>query len=398
MEKYTLTGHLHLRAEPRPDSDDRGVFPRGTVVEALGYNAAKTWAKVRIARLDGSIATGWMSMAYLTEAKPAPVQWQLGMNLREFAYYGSNVGIIKGTTDNLRNDQLNVCQAYGIKVIRFFASRSEQVFNLAAMIAQVKQALDLLQQFGMQAIIALDDSLSGANQYIHLNPDYHTANHGHLRTQYWKDKAYRNPYLTNVQQLVTTFANHPAVLMWELGNEFGLYPQPPQPGDERNFREFVREASGEIHRLAPSHLVSIGLVSTNEVFGQTPGATRRERENFAWQLYNLDSLHAVGVHYYKDNLSAERRDWIDIDYNVARRLNKLFYIGEIGALNTDGSRPRFFRDELTTWKGKAFTIMPWQLDSHTIPDWDIGIGDDRGIVRRRDSDYGAIMSTLQAFA
>jgi endo-1,4-beta-mannosidase len=243
----------------------------------------------------------------------------------------------------------------------------------------------------MQAIVCLDDSLNGADQYMRGNDAFHTGPDGHLVTRYWEQKAYRQAYIPNLRKIVGAFKTHPAVFIWELGNEYGLYPQPPQQGDATAFYEFAKEASGEIRQIAsPNQLVALGLISTHHVFSQSAAD---DRYTSAKRLYQLPSVDAVGVHYYRDNYD-DLKPFIKIDCDVAGELGKPFYVGELGAKEDSGNRPAYYASEIDGWKqADAMSVLLWQLDSSPM---DVGVSDDRGFARWKSvGDYQAILDQLK---
>lgn len=393
MERYRVTSNLHLRPIPVAKPPSLGVFSEGTVVEGIGFNAERTWLQVRIPKGDGSFHEGWMSLRFLKRIEgDKSLPWRLGVNMREFAYYGSGANKVKFTQEGLRAQQLTACRDNGIRLVRFFASQLQ--FDTAQSLTFIGKALDAIKAAGMQAVICLDDSLTGAEQYMPGNNAFHTGPLGHLNVKYWRTKAYRQNYLPHVRKIVSTFANHEAVLMWELGNEFALHPQPPQPGDDAAFLEFVSEVSQEIRdRVSPNQLISLGLISTHSVFSQSP---HDDRKHSARCLYALPSVDAVGVHYYRHDFSS-LKEFIDIDIAIARELGKPFYVGEIGAKHQNADRPTYYAQEVSRWKNAgAFSVMPWQLDSSAF---DVGIGDELGIARWRPGDeYQQILDAIKVFA
>ncbi len=395
MELYRTTNDLNLRPNPNANPPSLGVFKRGTVVEGIGINPEGTWLQVRIPKQGGGVFEGWMSLKYLTRLAAPPQRWRLGVNLRELAYYGSGAAKIIGTQKGQRAQQLSACRDTGISLVRFFASHHD--FKIDASIGFIRETLDMLwNDFGhMQAVVCLDDSLDGSDTHMAGSDKYHTGPEGHLTVDYWRKQAYWNPYILNVRKIVTAFKDHPAVAMWELGNEFGLYPQVPAPlpSDADNFYKFVKVASQEIRNLAPvNQLISIGLITTHAVYVQTPALDRYAASR---RLYELPTVDVVGVHYYKDKQD-ELADYIEVDRQVAHDLGKPFYVGEMGALINDGDRPAYYAGEINRWKGSALTVMPWQLDS--FAQWDTGICDTRGFGRWRDADYQPILDKLKALA
>src|SRR5262249_28867779 len=86
------------------------------------------------------------------------IPWRTGVNMREFAYY--NTGIVPHTVGNpqLQRQQLTKLKQMNVKLVRFYASAN--TLSTSQCISQVRQALDLLAEFNMQAIVCLDDSLN----------------------------------------------------------------------------------------------------------------------------------------------------------------------------------------------------------------------------------------------
>ena len=84
-------------------------------------------------------------------------------------------------------------------------------------------------------------------------------------------KGYRNPYtdptaLAAEKLLLTAvvdrFKDHPAIAIWNLGNEPDLFAWPP---DDRTGREWVRTMTGLVKSIDPNHPVTCGLHSANLV-------------------------------------------------------------------------------------------------------------------------------------
>jgi endo-1,4-beta-mannosidase len=80
---------------------------------------------------------------------------------------------------------------------------------------------------------------------------------------------YANPFTDPVslqaeelllQVVVSSFKDHPAIGLWNLGNEPDLFAWPP---DAQAGREWVRRMSGIIHAIDPVHPVTCGLHSLN---------------------------------------------------------------------------------------------------------------------------------------
>jgi endo-1,4-beta-mannosidase len=79
------------------------------------------------------------------------------------------------------------------------------------------------------------------------------------------DSGYRNPFTDPIaleaerlllRTIVGAYKDHPAIWMWNLGNEPDLFAWPPTAEDGR---DWVREMVGLIHNLDPHHPVTCGL-------------------------------------------------------------------------------------------------------------------------------------------
>ncbi len=315
------------------------------------------------------------------------IPWRTGVNMREFAYYGTHP--FQYTTTKLQNDQLAALQGLNVKVVRFWASQHDS--TLQASVAAVKHALDLILAHGMQAIVCLDDSLTGATLYIPGSDNYHNQAQGHLNANYWTDKAYLSHYIPQVTSIVSACKDHAGVLMWELGNEYLAVLPPPSgsPTTARStaFYQFAKTASELIKSLAPTHLVSTGLMNSRQISAYDGG----DLNAFAQKLYGLNSLDAISVHYY---LNDGEESYANIDIAAANALGKPFYLGEFGAKYDSGGRPAYYKQQLDAWKNKgAFLAMPWAFDCSSM---DIGVCDGDGC-GGRFGDFGDIKTQLASY-
>jgi hypothetical protein len=399
--QYSVTASAGLFVRRTPDSNSRdnilGKAAFGALVRGLEFNADRTWMRGTVVTDQGE-KTGWMSFRWLkaVEAdKPLPpptplppilkLDWRLGANMREFAYYGTHV--MPPTADEgLRARQLTVANAIGIKVIRFWAPHHR--FNTQQSIDQVGKALDVIRNFKMQAVICLEDSLTGAGFFIPGDEQFHTGPLGHLVKAYWLQERYQLHYLPFVEQMVHAFKDDPAVLMWELGNEFALHPQPaPEVKVAQSFRQFTGVATKLIKSISPTHLTGTGLVHFNHVHSPF-----EDRKAAARELYGIPTLDAISLHYYAHDAEY---DQMRIDIEVAKSLQKPFYVGEIGMERDTGDRVAFLDREIRIKRSEgAFMIMPWNLDS---AEWDANIGDIFAFSRRH-WDYQAVLEKLRQLA
>ena len=322
------------------------------------------------------------------------IPWRTGVNLREFAYYNTRVVPHTVGDDQLQRNQLTKLKQMNVKLVRFYASAN--TCTTPECITQVQKALDLIAEFKMQAIVCLDDSL-GSGFSVPGIGELPTDN-GHYIKSFWVDKIYNRLYLPHIQALVGQFANHPGVLVWELGNEYALHPRDPNPtpSDIEAFFKFAQIASKTIKNLSPKRLVSTGLANSRQISYalQTEDAFKA----FALRLYSIPTIDVICIHYYKGE-GEKNNGQIDTDIAKSAQVNKPYYIGELGALFAGNDRPTFYREEIQEWKdAKAFSVLAWQFDNSQF---DVGISDDKAMARRFGSivfnDFDALCNVVQSF-
>ncbi|MEV4881338.1 discoidin domain-containing protein [Streptomyces cyaneofuscatus] len=120
---------------------------------------------------------------------------------------------------------------------------------------------------------------------------------------YVTDTAYKTTMLTEIAKWVETYKNHPATLMWNVGNESVLGLQNCYSGAEleaqRNaYTTFVNDAAKRIHAIDADHPVT----STDAWTG-------------AWPYYkrNAPDLDLYSMNAYGD-ICGVRKDWVDGGY------------------------------------------------------------------------------------
>ena len=309
------------------------------------------------------------------------ISWRTGVNMREFAYYGTPAR--QHTTPALQRTQLEHLREMQVHLVRFYASCN--IFAAHQCSEKVLGALNLLQEFGMQAIVCLTDSL-GSEFTVQGNESFHAAVLGHLIKQYWHERAYESAFMEFARRLLDTCADHPGVFMWELGNEYAIHPQPASWGDAETFLEFARHASHAIKEAAPDALVSTGLVGTHHV------APQGEYDAYATMLYGQDTIDAISIHYYADD---GERDCALREAGLAKSLDKPYYVGEFGAPHDWPDRGAFYRSQLEEWQRKgAFSALPWAFDASPS---DVGVSDTKALARIHP-EFDGIAATLREFA
>ena len=308
------------------------------------------------------------------------ISWRTGVNMREFAYYGTDA--VRFTNADLQKRQLDQLQPLQVKLVRFYASFAQ--LTTVQCISRVRSALDLLQGAGMQGIVCLCDAL-GSPFVIQGDESYHQGPNGQLLKTYWHEKFYTRNYLPFAISMANSLKDHPALFMFELGNEYAIHPQPASVDDGQSFFEFAQQASEAIKNAAPRTLVSTGLVNSNHV------APSGQQQAFGTRLYSLPSLDAISIHYYADD---GEKAYMPVELSIAQAVNKPYYIGEFGAPEFWQDRAGWYRDQLQEWfTGGAFTCMPWAYDSSSS---DVGVSDNKAFAPIRPQ-YAEIRNSVQSF-
>ncbi len=120
---------------------------------------------------------------------------------------------------------------------------------------------------------------------------------------YVNDTAYKTNTLNDIKNWVTTYKNHPGVLMWDVGNEVILTTQDHWSGDRIEqqriaYAQFVEQVAQAIHAIDPNHPVT----STDAWTG-------------AWPYYKqyTPSLDLYAVNSYGAVCNV-KQDWINGGY------------------------------------------------------------------------------------
>jgi len=132
-----------------------------------------------------------------------------------------------------------------------------------------------------------------------------------------------------------TYAREPAILAWELGNEFRC----ERCLDARRLVMVVDELATTAQRLFPHHLIADG----GEGFDDDPrlyrGLSNRYPVSGALRasyhrLARLESLDLLSYHLYPEhwglNAAGDARIWIRRHEEIARKAGKVAYLGEYG--------------------------------------------------------------------
>ncbi|MBN2470016.1 MAG: cellulase family glycosylhydrolase [Anaerolineae bacterium] len=383
---YVIDNALPIYDRPDPAGTHVGTLPVGGRAE-LGVERRLVQDGWVWRPLNAAPETGWVrvynarTLARLLSRKPPAGQAQgrvrtdgrrfvldgrpfrfVGANLREFVFY-PRPDILPFAREEHQAEQLAAMTEMGMRVARLHACHRQVPVSDAREL--LGSALDRLHQHGLLALVVLNDALG--SYWVHGDERFHTHVLGHLdKHAYFHDEGYSENYLPFVRDVVSTYADHPAVFAWELGNEYAIHPQPATIEDGEAFLRFVQVVSDTIRANDLNHLVTIGLVNTGHVApNDRPGLNRFE---YGKRLYSLPNVDFLTVHFYEDN-GEEQNSLPDLE--IARQVNKPLVVEEWGAVG--GEQVGLTVATLQSWFGQgAAGLLQWGLSATRS---DIGVGD-----------------------
>ncbi len=306
---------------------------------------------------------------FLLDGKPFRF---VGANLRELPFYG-RTDILHLSESGLLVEQLAEMLVLGMRVVRLHACHNRVSVGEAR--GLLGTALDRIHEHGLLTVVVLNDALGSF--WVQGDERFHRHVLGHLdKVAYFHQEGFRENYLPFVRDIVSAYADHPAIFAWELGNEYAIHPQPASPEDGEAFLRFARVMSDVIRAIDPNHLVTTGLVNTGHVApNDRPGLNRLE---YGKRLYSLPNLDFLTVHFYEDN-GEEQNSLLDLE--IARQVNKPLIVEEWGARGSN--RAELTAAKLAFWFDHgASGFMQWGL---CATQFNIGVGDDEfGLDRYAD--------------
>ena len=196
----------------------------------------------------------------------------VGVNMRELAYYG-----YRGWKDGFLNEHdiarhLDKAAEMRAQVVRFYApyhldANRQPGTDVGEARRRIQIVLDALQKRNMFAIVCLDDNKeSGFN--VSIEERFRQPN-GKYNMEYYRNE-YKRTYIPFIEQIVPRFANHKAVMAWEVCNEVQINPNGAEDLVARNFNiflDFFSDCTKTLRRLAPNHLTATGVEDTSVLFG-----------------------------------------------------------------------------------------------------------------------------------
>jgi endo-1,4-beta-mannosidase len=160
-----------------------------------------------------------------------------------------------------------------------------------------------------------------------------------------------------------TYRNEPAILAWELGNEFR------NPGDADALLRWTAEMAGFIRQLDANHLIADGGEGFDDVPHLYAGLSNRHSVKGAdgcsfHRLVEIPELDMASYHLYPSNWRmndiADAALYIQRHEEIARDAGKVAYMGEFGKPASDPQRARIFAHWLAAANDSAGALL-WQL-------------------------------------
>lgn len=305
----------------------------------------------------------------------------VGVNIRAFLYAGTPQFPYYSRAD--REASLALLKAMGMRYVRFFVPHVD--YDTEAIIDKMHAGLDLLTSYDLEGVPVLIDSLGVSGHTFKAYQQYHRHDWGHLDKS-WFDHAYHYPYLGFVEKVVAEFGD--GVGMWQLGNEFGIRPQPCTSLDEDSFIRFARTTAQIIREHAPHTPISLGLADTAHVL--KGGNNDYDKAIDFYRQIPLADVVSCHIYNRRGYAVEEYPERVANDYRAAKALKRQFAFTEIGS-DLGTNRPVFESAVLGHYP--ADMVLRWGYMPTTS---DTGISDDRGW-RRDYSDFGQLQHLYQQY-
>lgn len=222
--------------------------------------------------------------------------------------------------------------------------------------ARLDRLVKVANRLGIRLILCLDTHQDFQPDQWPGNP-YNRLNGGPVDTpaKWFTDAGARRFYRYRLRYLVARWGAYPAVLAWELGNEFEGWPDAVLA----DVLKWQTEMSGELHRLDPAqHPVTVSWWS-----GSGPAAS-----------WDIPSLDLAQIHWYMNSsrlstTAAVRRLCLEL----AGKSKKPQVFGEF-SLRSDTppqNDPTGWALHNSFWSavhsGSAGIAMPWWMTTYVLP-------------------------------
>lgn len=214
-----------------------------------------------------------------------------------FNFIGCNMYELANVDSATTEAMLIDAAAEGFTVIRFWAFEPTDKNKL-------KEICDISKDLGLKIIPVLADTY-GYLQNYKIDDE-------------WYKSGYKKNYLKYIKDITSNFKDRDEILLWELINE-------PMNNSFPVMFNFAKDASENIKESDPNHLISIGTIGgIGDKFGDQ--FSRFNISNFE-KLYSIKTLDAVSLHDYSFNSTVFER--LDILYRLKGKSNSADYFRKI---------------------------------------------------------------------
>lgn len=217
-----------------------------------------------------------------------------------FRFIGCNMYELANVESSVAELMIREANDAGFSVIRFWAFEPLDKSKL-------KVILDISKEFNLKLIPVLADTWGYLQNYKIDDEWYRTG--------------YKKNYLNYVTDIVSNFKDRNEIMLWELINE-------PMNNSFTEMYNFAEDASKTIKQADPNHLISIGTIGgIGDKFGDQ--FSRFNVANFE-KLYSIKTLDAISIHDYSFNSTIFER--LDILFRLKGKANSADFFRKIDAM------------------------------------------------------------------
>ncbi len=247
----------------------------------------------------------------------------IGVNVHYLANLATNTPENPNKREKLEHILSYLSNSCGVSVIRIWGTGSAQ---------ELKKTLDLGTQYNVKFIIALADfaNRTSRDTLIPLQSGSELTNSPAENPTSWYRDGYKGTYLAHARDTVTYLKDHPSVYAWELANEphCAAFADCPEA-----YTNWIKDVSGLIKSIDTKHLVSIGTQANADFqLGESVNDGQYEKIN------SISTIGALSGHYYNGSIQgvkdpnefSKEKALMLKELEIAKKLNKPFYIGEAG--------------------------------------------------------------------
>lgn len=217
-----------------------------------------------------------------------------------FRFIGCNMYELANVDSAASEAMLKDAASEGFNVVRFWAFEPLEKTKLI-------EICDLAGKLDLKIIPVLADTWGYLQNYKIDDEWYRTG--------------YKKNYLNYVTDIVSNFKDRNEIMLWELINE-------PMNNSYPDMYNFAEDASKTIKESDPNHLISIGTIGgVGDKFGSQ--FSRFNVSNFE-KLYSIKTLDAVSIHDYSFNSTFLER--LDILYRLKGKANSADYFRKTDAM------------------------------------------------------------------